>query len=157
MQLKDFIKLNKSYGDMNGGKELREDFLVDVYKSIASEQIFTSSAVGVATCGDGQTNNDQLRSEQWVNVIRQTHIPQTQQFIAHSPAFFTNCTNCDVGMYDRDIFSIIWGPILAAAGAVLEATDDTKLLEFSLDSFVILAHVASYFNMTVTATVACEA
>ena len=118
MQLKDFIKLNKSYGDMNGGKELREDFLVDVYKSIASEQIFTSSAVGVAACGDRQTNNDQLRSEQWVNVIRQTHIPQTQQFIAHSPAFFTNCTNCDVGMYDRDIFSIIWGPILAAAGAV---------------------------------------
>lgn len=46
MQLKDFIKLNKSYGDMNEGRELTEEFLVDVYKSIASEQIFTSTAVG---------------------------------------------------------------------------------------------------------------
>lgn len=45
MQLKDFIKLNKSYGDMNEGHELTEEFLVDVYKSIASEQIFTSTAV----------------------------------------------------------------------------------------------------------------
>lgn len=37
MQLKDFIKLNKSYGAMNNGRELGEDFLVEVYKSIASE------------------------------------------------------------------------------------------------------------------------
>ena len=81
--------------------------------------------------------------------MRQTHVPQTQQFIAHSPEFFKNCQHCSVGMYDRDIFSIVWGPILAAAGAVLEATEDTKLLEFSLDSFVILAHVAAYFNLAV--------
>ena len=47
MQLKDFIKLNKSYGEMNEGRELTEEFLVGVYKSIASEQIFTSSAVVV--------------------------------------------------------------------------------------------------------------
>ena len=37
MQLKDFIKLNKSYGDMNQGRELTEDFLVAIYKSITSE------------------------------------------------------------------------------------------------------------------------
>jgi len=58
---------------------------------------------------------------------------------------------------DRDIFSIVWGPVLAAAGAVLEATEDTKLLEFSLDSFVILAHVAAYFNLTVGAGAGGEA
>ena len=147
MQLKDFIKLNKSYGDMNQGRELTEDLLVSVYKSIASEQIFTSSAA----------TNDQLRNEQWVNVMRQTTIPEMQQFIAHSPTFFENCEACNAGMYDRDIFSIVWGPVLAAAGAVLEATEDTKLLEFSLDSFVILAHVAAYFNLTVGAGAGGEA
>ena len=47
MQLKDFIKLNKTYGEMNHGQELTEEFLVNIYKSIASEQIFTSSAVGL--------------------------------------------------------------------------------------------------------------
>ena len=47
MQLKDFIKLNKSYGDMNEGRELTEDFLVGIYKSIASEQIFSSTAVSI--------------------------------------------------------------------------------------------------------------
>ena len=41
--------------------------------------------------------------------------------------------------------------------AVLEATEDTKLLEFSLDSFVILAHVAAYFNLTVGAGAGGEA
>ena len=40
---------------------------------------------------------------------------------------------------------------------VLEATEDTKLLEFSLDSFVILAHVAAYFNLTVGAGAGGEA
>lgn len=89
--------------------------------------------------------------------MRQTHVPQTQQFIAHSPEFFKNCLYCSAGMYDRDIFSIVWGPVLAAAGAVLEATEDTKLLEFSLDSFVILAHVAAYFNLTVGAGAGGEA
>ena len=32
---------------MNEGRELTEDFLVGIYKSIASEQIFTSTAVRV--------------------------------------------------------------------------------------------------------------
>ena len=52
MQQKDFIKLNKSYGAMNNGRELGEDFLVEVYKSIASEQIFTSNGVGAAARGE---------------------------------------------------------------------------------------------------------
>lgn len=52
MQLKDFIKLNKSYGAMNNGRELGEDFLVEVYKSIASEPIFTSNGVGAAARGE---------------------------------------------------------------------------------------------------------
>ena len=137
MQLKDFIKLNKSYGDMNKGRELTEEFLVGVYKSIASEQIFTSSAA----------TNDQLRNEQWVNVMRQTHT-QSQQFIGHSSMFFENCKECNAGMYDRDIFSILWGPQLAAAGALLEIVKEHRLLEFALDSFVTLAHIGAYFNMT---------
>ena len=45
MQLKDFIKLNKNYGEMNHGQDLTDEFLIDIYKSIASEQIFTSSIV----------------------------------------------------------------------------------------------------------------
>ena len=52
MQLKDFIKLNKSYGAMNNGRELGEDFLVEVYKSIASEQIFPRNGVGAAARGE---------------------------------------------------------------------------------------------------------
>lgn len=137
MQLKDFIKLNKSYGDMNKGRELTEEFLIGVYKSIASEQIFTSSAA----------TSDQLRNEQWVNVMRQTHTP-SQQFIGHSSIFFENCKECNAGMYDRDIFSILWGPQLAAAGALLEIVKEHRLLEFALDSFVTLAHIGAYFNMT---------
>ena len=138
MQLKDFIKLNKSYGDMNQGRELTEDLLVSVYKSIASEQIFTSSAA----------TNDQLRNEQWVNVMRQTTIPEMQQFIAHSPTFFENCEACNAGMYDRDIFSILWGPQLAAAGALLEIVKEHRLLQFALDNFMVLAHIGAYFNLT---------
>ena len=138
MQLKDFIKLNKSYGDMNQGRELTEDLLVSVYKSIASEQIFTSSAA----------TNDQLRNEQWVNVMRQTTIPEMQQFIAHSPIFFENCQACNAGMYDRDIFSILWGPQLAAAGALLEIVKEHRLLQFALDNFMVLAHIGAYFNLT---------
>ena len=138
MQLKDFIKLNKSYGDMNQGRELTEDFLVAIYKSIASEQIFTSSA----------STNDTLRNEQWVNVIRQSQISQTQQFIGHSSLFFQNCRDCSAGMYDRDIFSILWGPQLAAAGALLEVVRDHRQLEFALDNFVTLAHIGAYLNMS---------
>ena len=138
MQLKDFIKLNKSYGEMNQGRELTEDFLVTIYKSIASEQIFTSSAA----------TNDTLRNEQWVNVIRQSQNSQSQQFIGHSALFFQNCTHCSAGMYDRDIFSILWGPQLAAAGALLEVVHDHRQLEFALDNFVTLAHIGAFLNMS---------
>ena len=44
MQVKDFVKLNKVYGDFNEGKELPEDFLKNIYTSIASEQILTSDS-----------------------------------------------------------------------------------------------------------------
>lgn len=149
MQLKDFIKLNKSYGDMNEGRELTEEFLVDVYKSIASEQIFTSTAVSPFYEYDLQANNDTLRNEQWVNVIRQTKVQQAQQFISHSLEFFENCTSCNCGMYDRDIFTLLWGPTLAASGSVLEDAKENRLLNFALDNIVTLAHVGAFFNMSV--------
>lgn len=149
MQLKDFIKLNKNYGEMNHGKDLTDEFLINIYKSIASEQIFTSSIVVPLFSAESQATNDQLRNEQWVNVIRQSHIPEKQQFIAHSPEFFEHCAHCSAGMYDRDIFSIVWSSSLAAAGALLKATTDHRLMEFTLDVFVTLARISAYFNLSV--------
>ena len=150
MQLKDFIKLNKNYGEMNHGQDLTDEFLIDIYKSIASEQIFTSSIVSERFPPHPQATNDQLRNEQWVNVIRQSHIPEKQQFIAHSSEFFEHCAHCSAGMYDRDIFSIVWSSSLAAAGALLEVTEDHRLMEFSLDVFVTLARISAFFNLSVS-------
>ena len=149
MQLKDFIKLNKNYGEMNHGQDLTDEFLIDIYKSIASEQIFTSSIVPKCFSPHAKATNDQLRNEQWVNVIRQSHVPEKQQFIAHSSEFFEHCAHCSAGMYDRDIFSIVWSSSLAAAGALLEVTEDHRLMEFSLDVFVTLARISAFFNLSV--------
>ena len=85
-----------------------------------------------------------------MNVIRQTQNQQTQQFISHSPDFFKNCTSCNAGMYDRDIFTLLWGSLLAASGSILEDSSDNRLLNFALDTLVTLAHVAAFFNMSVS-------
>lgn len=52
-------------------------------------------------------------------------------------------------MYDRDIFTLLWGPALAASGSVLEDAKDNRLLNFALDNIVTLAHVGAFFNMSV--------
>ena len=96
-----------------------------------------------------QANNDTLRNEQWVNVIRQTKNQQSQQFISHSSEFFTHCVFCNAGMYDRDIFNLLWGAVLAASGSILEEADDNRFLNFALDNIVTLARIAAYFNMSV--------
>ncbi|KAK8813138.1 hypothetical protein WA158_002730 [Blastocystis sp. Blastoise] len=143
MQLKDFVKLNKSYGELNKGKELPEEFLKDIYKSIASEQILTSE--------ESSITSNVLRPEQWANIMRLSRTQENKYLVCHKKEDFIEDVNHKEfqAMYDRDIFSIIWPMVLSSAGALLEATDDRYSLEYARDGFITCAHIASHYNMNV--------
>ncbi|CAH0473647.1 unnamed protein product [Peronospora belbahrii] len=79
MKLADFIKNNKNYGqDVSKGFDLPEEFLTELYSTIAKEEIKTFEDVG---------KHGEVTSDRWKDLLNQAESdPRNSRLIVHHPS-----------------------------------------------------------------------
>ncbi len=59
---------------------------------------------------------------------------------------YLSCNTFMLAFVDiRNIFAILWGPIIAAISVVFDTTDDPALLEKAINGFYVCAAIASHY------------
>lgn len=121
MTLDEFIRNNRG---TNGGQDWPRETLENIYNTIANDEIKISEASG----GSGN----------WTSFSRGGG---RRQNLCPVPDAVS------ASMFDGDLFSIIWGPAIAAISVVFDHADDEAVLREALDGFLAVARIASAHRM----------
>lgn len=58
------------------------------------------------------------------------------------------CPTTDEGLYDHDLFSLSWGPIVAALSFIFDKSQDPQILTKSLSGFKKCATISAHYGMS---------
>lgn len=110
MTVEDFKKNLKK---VNGGEDFDQDMLDEIYNAIKSEEIVMPAEQ------TGLVKENYL----WKVLLRRG---------ASKDGIYLHAPN---GLYDHDLFSLIWGPTIAALSFVFDKSNDVTIYQKAISGF----------------------
>ena len=129
MTLEDFIKMNRG---INDNQDVPQQLLVEIYQSIATDEIKMSSDLSDMT----SFGEDEPR---WDNLLATMGQRYHNAFVA-APEMGS--------VHGRDMFLVSWDRIISAFSVVFETTEDNKVLRKTLEGFHDFAKICSFHKLT---------
>ncbi|XP_022900368.2 Golgi-specific brefeldin A-resistance guanine nucleotide exchange factor 1 [Onthophagus taurus] len=123
MRPEDFKKNLKK---VNGNSDFDQDMLDDIYNAIKNEEIVMPAEQ------TGIVKENYL----WKVLLRRGSSKDGVYIHANS------------GLYDRDLFQLIWGPVLSALSFVFERSEDPLIYKRAITGFERCAFISSHFGLT---------
>ncbi|OVA02830.1 SEC7-like [Macleaya cordata] len=120
MTEEDFVRNNRR---INGGNDLPREFLLDLYNSICKNEIRMTPEQGVGP--------EVVMPSHWINLMHKSKT--AAPFITCDPKPFL----------DRDMFSVLSGPTLAAICVVFDHAEKEDIYQTCVDGFLAMAKIAS--------------
>lgn len=115
----------KNLKKVNGGNDFDQDMLDEIYSSIKSEEIVMPAEQ------TGLVKENYL----WKVLLRRGN---------SKDGVYVHVSS---GSYDTDLFTLIWGPIVAALSFVYDKTDDVTICKKAIQGFERCAYISSSFGM----------
>ncbi|KAK6941540.1 Mon2/Sec7/BIG1-like, HUS domain [Dillenia turbinata] len=119
MTEEEFIRNNRQ---INGGKDLPREYLIELFQSIASNAFSLS----------GQSMLVEMNPSRWIELMNRAKSVQP---------FITCDFECRIG---RDMFASIAGPSVAALSSIFEHADDEDLLHECIEGLFSVAYITRY-------------
>ncbi|KAK6944992.1 Mon2/Sec7/BIG1-like, HUS domain [Dillenia turbinata] len=119
MTEEEFIRNNRQ---INGGKDLPREYLIELFQSIASNAFSLS----------GQSMLLEMNPSRWIELMSRAKSAQP---------FITCDFECRIG---RDMFASIAGPSVTALSSIFEHADDEDLLHECIEGLFSVASIAQY-------------
>ncbi|XP_022240117.1 Golgi-specific brefeldin A-resistance guanine nucleotide exchange factor 1-like isoform X2 [Limulus polyphemus] len=116
----------KNLKNVNGGQDFDEEMLEDVYTAIKNEEIVMPAEQ------TGLVKENYL----WKVLLKRGN-GKDGSFI-HSPN----------GLFDHDLFSIIWGPTVAALSFVFDKSTDLAIIQKAISGFRKCAMISAHYGMS---------
>ncbi|XP_034244436.1 Golgi-specific brefeldin A-resistance guanine nucleotide exchange factor 1 isoform X2 [Thrips palmi] len=111
---------------VNGGKDFEEDMLDEIYKSIKScEIVMPAEQTGA------------VRENYLWKVLLRRGASKDGVFI-HAPG----------GLFDHDLFSLIWGPSVAALSFIFDRSMDSTVYQKAISGFLKCALISAHYGMS---------
>ncbi|WCJ25708.1 ARF guanine-nucleotide exchange factor GNOM [Euphorbia peplus] len=124
MTEEDFIRNNRR---TNGGNDFPREYLSELYRSICENEIQM-----IPEQGSGFTL---MTSGRWINVLHKSKI--TSPFIV-----------CDSrAVLDRDMFTILSGPTIAAMSVVFDQTEHEEVLKTCVEGYLAIAKISASYHL----------
>ncbi|XWS32905.1 hypothetical protein CRYUN_Cryun22dG0031200 [Craigia yunnanensis] len=123
MTEEDFIRNNRL---INGGKDLPQEYLSELYHSICENEI--------QMIPDQGAGFPVMTSSRWINVV-------------HKSKDSTPYISCDSGAHlDHDMFAILSGPTIAAISVVFDQVEQVDVLQTCIDGFLDIAKISAHYH-----------
>lgn len=111
---------------VNGGKDFEEDMLDEIYTSIKScEIVMPAEQTGI------------VRENYLWKVLLRRGASRDGVFI-HAPG----------GLFDHDLFSLIWGPSVAALSFIFDRSQDPVVYQKAISGFLKCALISAHYGMS---------
>ncbi|DBA68573.1 TPA: hypothetical protein ACH3X2_013515 [Trebouxia sp. C0005] len=126
MTCNEFIRNNRG---INGGDNLPQDFLTSLYENISKNEIRISTEAA---------NSAEASPILWseLNLQSKSARGKMLQVTSHSSAHL-----------DRDMFSLMWGPTVAAVSIVLDHAEDMSTVRQALEGLLQAAKLGAYHHV----------
>lgn len=125
MTLEEFRKNLKG---VNGGQDFDQGMLQQIYTCIKSEEIvMPAEQTGI------------VKENYTWKVLLRRGVTSKGKYL---------CPTSDEGLYDHDLFSLSWGPIVAALSFIFDKTTDTIIVQKSLNGFKKCATISAHYGMS---------
>lgn len=121
-------EFRKNLKGVNGGQDFDPGMLQQIYNCIKSEEIIMPAEQ------TGLVKENYL----WKVMLRRG-VTSKGQYL---------CPTTDEGLYDHDLFSLSWGPIVAALSFIFDKTQDTVIIQRSLNGFKKCATISAHYGMS---------
>eukprot|EP01114_Cavostelium_apophysatum_P009107 TRINITY_DN2217_c0_g1_i3.p1 TRINITY_DN2217_c0_g1~~TRINITY_DN2217_c0_g1_i3.p1 ORF type:complete len:1471 (+),score=363.32 TRINITY_DN2217_c0_g1_i3:184-4596(+) len=122
MTEKDYVRTLRGVNDK---KDFPQEMLVDIYHDIKNNEIRLAEEYS------GIDVNDTM----W------------RQLISKS-ATATPFVNVNSSMYDQEIFSVIWGALVASISVVFDTAYDELVLQKTVDGFNLCARISAHYHLS---------
>uniref|UniRef100_A0A8C4ES48 SEC7 domain-containing protein n=1 Tax=Dicentrarchus labrax TaxID=13489 RepID=A0A8C4ES48_DICLA len=119
-------QFKKNLKGVNGNKDFEQDMLEDIYTAIKSEEIVMP---------DEQTG---LVKENYVWSVLLHRGATPEGIFLHLPA----------GSFDHDLFSMTWGPTIAALSYVFDKSLDDNIIQKAITGFRKCAMIAAHYGFS---------
>ncbi|KAM8852195.1 Golgi-specific brefeldin A-resistance guanine nucleotide exchange factor 1 isoform 1-T1 [Synchiropus picturatus] len=119
-------QFKKNLKGVNGNKDFDQDMLEDIYNAIKNEEIVMP---------DEQTG---LVKENYVWSVLLHRGATPEGLFLHLPA----------GSYDHDLFTMTWGPTIAALSYVFDKSLDENILQKAITGFRKCAMIAAHYGFS---------
>eukprot|EP00884_Botryococcus_braunii_P022699 jgi/Botrbrau1/9112/Bobra.0305s0016.2 len=126
MTVDEFIKNNRGINDR---EDLPQDFLRDLYHSISRNEIRISSESQAFAAASPVL---------WAEIKQQSEGPRGQRL---------ETLGLSTPRVDREMFSLMWGPTVAAVSVVLDHAEDLGVVRQALDGLLLSAKIASFHHV----------
>ncbi|GAB4821173.1 hypothetical protein N2152v2_008219 [Parachlorella kessleri] len=124
MSPEDFARINDNTND---GEPMPRELLTHIYQAIAREELKIS-----AECAP-----DELPTVFWVKLLHDSKLPRGKMLTE---------IKTDEAL-ERDMFSLIWGPTLAAVSVILDNSNESSVIHRALDALLLAARMAAYHQV----------
>ncbi|KAG7334112.1 hypothetical protein KOW79_002519 [Hemibagrus wyckioides] len=119
-------QFKKNLKDMNGGKDFDQDMLEDIYNAIKNEEIVMP---------DEQKG---LVKENYMWSVLLHRGATSEGIFLHVPS----------GSYDHDLFSMTWGPTIAALSYVFDKSLEDTIIQKAIAGFRKCAMIAAHYGFS---------
>nr|XP_018903871.1 PREDICTED: Golgi-specific brefeldin A-resistance guanine nucleotide exchange factor 1 [Bemisia tabaci] len=119
-------EFKRNLSKVNGGQDFDQDMLDDIYQSIKNEEIVMPAE------HTGLVRENYL----WKVLLRRGNSKDGTYIRAPD------------GMFDHDLFSLIWGPIVAALGFVFDKSSDPNIYMKAMIGFRKCATISAHYGMS---------
>lgn len=119
-------EFKKNLAKTNGGEDFDGDMLSEIYIAIKNEEIVMPSE------HTGIVRDNYL----WKILLKRGNT--MDGLFVHTPN----------GAYDHDLFTLVWGPTVAALSFVFDKSSDETIITNAISSFRKCAMISAYYGMT---------
>jgi golgi-specific brefeldin A-resistance guanine nucleotide exchange factor 1 len=130
MTLTQFCKNMKG---MNGKEDFPKEMLTDIFNSIIEDEIVLKSDGAASVHAD-----DELSPV--------SHRELADSIVAGK--YMNKCTAAYCSTFDRDMFALVWGPVLASLSVIYDNDANSDVVELCHLGFYSVASLSSRFRMT---------
>jgi len=121
-------QFKKNLKGVNGGQDFDPNMLNQIYNAIRSEEIVMPAE------HTGVVKENYL----WKVLLRRGLSAKTKYL----------CPKNDEGLYDHDLFSLSWGPIVAALSFVFDKSVDNTIVSRTLTGFRKCSMISAHYGMS---------
>ncbi|XP_041424775.1 Golgi-specific brefeldin A-resistance guanine nucleotide exchange factor 1 isoform X3 [Xenopus laevis] len=123
MTLEEFRKNLKG---VNGGKDFDQDMLEDIYHAIKNEEI--------------------VMPEEQTGLVKENYMWNVLLHRGATPE--GTFLHVDPGSYDHDLFTMIWGPTIAALSYVFDKSMDETIIQKAISGFRKCAMISAHYGLS---------